>query len=403
MLLLKIAVLNLRTHPKRTALILVAVALSVAAMQIVGGFFAGMRHSFFERLSAESGHLQIQPAGRSEALDPYDLAYIIENPDPLLAELRQDARVLYADAMFEFGALVIHAERNLVMRGLGIATGTQFFANVRRAIVAGSFLQNDEQIMLSAETAALLEAEIGDGIVLLVQDSSGAPFYIEYRLAGLFNTGVIELDSNTFFISHDAAGDLLYLPGATREIRVTLSDREHADAMSSEYRALAQMHGGQARSWSEIFGSFAIMLEFFDLFVLLTVVLVVVVAAMVITNAVLMNVFERRSEFGTLRAIGIKRRQQVGLIVIEGTAQGVVGTAVGLALAIPLVVYLQHNGIDMGEMADSFGLAREIGTRLEARDVVVASMTGMVTAIVGSIYAAWVTARESIVLQLSRE
>lgn len=403
MLLLKIAILSVRTHPKRTALIVAAVALSVAVTQIVGGFFSGMRYGFFDRLAAETGHLQIQPLGRTEALDRFDLGFMLDDPDSLLALLVDDPRVVDAEAVLEFGGLVVFGERNIPMRGLGIGIDTAFFANVRNGIVSGEFLQDNQGILLSKETADLLEASVGDGVVLLVEDSGGGPFYIEYRLTGLFDTGVIELDRDTFFIGHHAAQDLLYLPGLTREIRIRLVDRELADEVAAAHRAVARDHNGEPRTWSQIFGSIAIMLEFFDIFVFFTVVLVIVVAAMVITNAVLMNVFERRAEYGTLRAIGIKRRQQVGLIVIEGVAQGVVGTAAGLIISIPAVIYLQTNGFDMGEAADSLGLAREISTRLVGRDVVIASLTGLVTSVAGAIYAALVTARESIVAQLYTE
>jgi putative ABC transport system permease protein len=399
----RIAIANLRTHLKRTLLIVTAIAFSVAAMQIVGSFFAGMRRSFFDRLVAETGHMQLQPDGRSSALDPYDLSYLIDSPQYLVDTVSADPDVVTVDAVLEFGALVIHDERNVVMRGFGISSETPFFSSVRRGITGGKFLESDNEIILSEESAELLRADIGDRIVILVEDSTGSPFYLEWRLSGVFSTGVLELDRNTFFISHAAAEDVLYIPGMTREIRITVFNPEDVETVAARYRELVAQHGAEIQTWRDIFGSMAVMFQFFDLFVFITVVLVIVVAATVITNAVLMNVFERQREFGTLRAIGINRIRQTQLILSEGTVQGIIGTLAGLCISLPVVLYLQYNGIDMAEVADTFGLAGELTTYLRVREIVIASLTGVVTAITGSLYAALVLARQNIVTLLTSE
>jgi len=59
-----------------------------------------------------------------------------------------------------------------------------------------------------------------------------------------------------------------------------------------------------------------------------------VVAGVSILNVMLMSVVERRAEIGVFRAVGIRRREVMRMIVAEAALLGVVGGAVGVVLSI---------------------------------------------------------------------
>lgn len=59
-----------------------------------------------------------------------------------------------------------------------------------------------------------------------------------------------------------------------------------------------------------------------------------VVAGVSILNVMLMSVVERRAEIGVFRAVGIRRREVMRMIVAEAALLGVVGGAVGVVLSV---------------------------------------------------------------------
>jgi len=181
------------------------------------------------------------------------------------------------------------------------------------------------------------------------------------------------------------------------QIRANLSDRALAEEVASAHQGTASEVGGEIRTWREIHGSFTVLLEFFDVFMIFMNFLVVIVAATVITNAILMNVFEKAGEYGTMRAIGMKRKQHFLLVLAEGSVQGVLGSIAGLLLGVPLTLYFQFNGIYVGAASDAFGLGRTVYTLVRPDDVVISLIAGILTAVVGSLYAALVNARTSVV------
>jgi putative ABC transport system permease protein len=59
-----------------------------------------------------------------------------------------------------------------------------------------------------------------------------------------------------------------------------------------------------------------------------------------IVNTLIINLTERRREFGILRSVGASRNQLVRLLVTEGVALAVLGYVVGLLIGYPLARYL---------------------------------------------------------------
>lgn len=397
MIFLKIAFLNLRKHKKRTLLIIGAVGLSVVVLLFVSGLFEGMRTSFFEQMLSSSGHLQVEAEGRSDALNPYSLDYILQNPEAIMEALRGDPRVTRVDSMLLFGGLLIHERENAAMQGRGISPETPYFSEVRENIVAGGFLQGDGEILVSRSTAELLSLEVGGPAVVLTEDSTGSPFYMEYTVAGLYDTDSQELDESTFFITRSAAQELLYVGEGVTQIRANLTDRALAEEVAREHQGRAGEEGATIRTWREIHGSFTVLLEFFDVFMIVMNLLVVIVAATVITNAILMNVFEKAGEYGTMRAIGMKRKQHFLLVLSEGSVQGALGSLAGLIVGVPFTLYFQFNGIYVGAASDAFGLGRTVYTMVRPDDVLLSLFAGVLVAVVGSLYAAFVNVRSSVV------
>lgn len=70
-------------------------------------------------------------------------------------------------------------------------------------------------------------------------------------------------------------------------------------------------------------------------------ILAILIGAVIVGNTMLLSLFERTREFGLLRAIGWARSRVVGLVVGEGVTLALLGSCLGLALAVVAVALLQ--------------------------------------------------------------
>ncbi|WP_101294284.1 ABC transporter permease [Halegenticoccus soli] len=111
-----------------------------------------------------------------------------------------------------------------------------------------------------------------------------------------------------------------------------------------------------------------------------------VVAGVSILNVMLMSTAERRGEIGVLRAVGVQRRDVVRIVLVEAALLGVVGGAVGAALAAIGTAGLYYF---VAEVTLAAVLAPRNGGYL-----LVAFGFGVLVSLLGGLYPAWKAANE---------
>ncbi|HUX51741.1 MAG TPA: FtsX-like permease family protein [Spirochaetia bacterium] len=412
MLFLKLALLNIRKYKRRSIIIVISVVLSVSVMVFVGGMLDGLKNSFFTNLLQQSGHLQIHEDGWKQRLDPYSIRYLIDQPDSVMKSIRATlpttgqggGRIRRMESILQFGALLIHNGKSIAMVGQGVKPDTAFFSRVTTHVVEGSFLPAAHSgIALSASSARLLDLKLGDQLAVLVQDSTGSPYYLTYPVTGIYHSGVSEMDDSYFFLTLSDAQELLDLPNKATEIRITLNDPASASSVANRLSPILGPKKLSIETWRQINGSIIVFIDMSDWFTLIINVFIIIVSATVITNSILMTVLERIPVFGTLRAIGLKRSQLFLMIVDEGLMLGTIGSLIGIALSVPFVVYLQSHGLNVGAISTALGTGTTYYFSMTPRNGLLDFAGGVLIAVAGSLYAAMVSVRRTLIESLSQE
>ena len=410
MFFLRMAALSILTHRRRSVIIAVSVLVCVVFMILVAGMLGGLRRSFFDDLLQQSGHLQIHAAGWEKRLDPYSLVFLLRDPKPMIRRIEGDpfiaSRLLDIEPMLQFGALLIHGDRNLAIAGQAVEPSTRFFARVRSTIRAGAFLPSGDLhgsgVAVSTSIAHLLDLALGDSVVVLVQDATGSPYYLSYPVTGTFDSGVQQTDEGLFFISLDDAQRLLDLPNRASELRVTLKTPDAADGVGGRIAALFPEQKPLIQTWRDIQGGLISLINLGDIYSTVMDVIIAVVAATVITSSILMTIFERIPTFGTLRAIGLKRRQLFWILMEEGALLGCAGAILGMAVGVPLEVYLQVHGLNVGAFSRVLGTATTYHFALTLRGAITIFAAGVLIAAGGYLYGAVVSIRTSLLSSLEQ-
>lgn len=396
MILLKLTLQSLIRHPRRAALILFAVALSVFTMEIVSGMLHGIRDNFFTNILDDGGHGQVRGAGWRESLDPYSLEFAIKDLGPIAAITEREAEVIRAEPSLSFGALLMDGAKSVALRAIGVRPDTVFYAGVRSGLEAGGFLPKEASILLSRSLAELMGLGLGDEVALLTEDVSGSPYYLSFSIDGIFKTDSLDFDESTALVRLESARDMTWLPDGATELRFLMQDRDRAPALAGKLRDEVGRLGGSIHDWRDLNAGLLSLVEALDVFIWFFNAIVIAVAATVITNAVLMNAFDRMREFGTLRAIGLRRRGVFGLILAEGAVLGAAGAVLGLAAGIPLVLSLEAEGLDWGAISEAFGMGSYFNFSFSMANSMANLAAGLLTALAGSLYAASVAGKAGI-------
>ncbi len=92
-----------------------------------------------------------------------------------------------------------------------------------------------------------------------------------------------------------------------------------------------------------------------------------------VLNSFLMTVFERTREFGMLMAIGMRPRSITALLQTEALLLSGLGCAIGVAVGVPLVLWVSHVGIPVGDASaamQAFHLADRLHPALSGAAIV---------------------------------
>ena len=205
---------------------------------------------------------------------------------------------------------------------VGVDVGTAELVR-KYQMTAGRFLRQGDgrAAVVSQPFAAALKLGVGDEF--LVPTPRGL---IELQVVGI----VAARGGDQLLVPLGTVQYEFLQPNRINTIDLALaSGADRATVKANLEKALGPGYRvGSAALESAVFANIQIGLVGLNLFGILT----LFMGGFLIFNTFRTSVVERQRDIGMLRALGATRRTIVGLIVIESTAQGVIGTAIGLAL-----------------------------------------------------------------------
>lgn len=212
-------------------------------------------------------------------------------------------------------------------------------------------------VVLGAVLARSMGVGEGDRIILLTTDYYGAQAADRFRVAGTIETGDSRFDSSLVVLPID--GLRAFLEYGDHVSHVALF-AERADAASGLAEAASREFGRRdyrVLAWPEMLPDLAQLIALDDAGNRLTLFILLVVAGFGVLNTALMSVFERVREFGVLRAVGARPRTLFGLVLLESIFVALIGIAIGFAIGVPFVLWLE--GIEI-PLSGDFAAAIEI-------------------------------------------
>jgi len=347
---------NLWRHKRRSLITAFAMAIGVSLCMSMIAWTDGMFEEMFRVMVEEQlGHVQVHhpdyPAkglvfdtlGDRDAL----LAAIDALPDTVAASPRIDGFALLGGETMSAGGLVV---------GVDPARHRQV-STLPDQIVEGRYLGDAaaQEIVVGHKLAREIAVGLGDEVVAVTQATDGSTGNELYTVVGLFKTGDGAMDRSGGYVHLADAEALLYLPDQAHGVTVLTRDAEAVEAYAAALRAAVATDGVQVQPWWEASPSTAQMMNMRDFTAWFLLGIVFAVAAFGVINTMMMSVYERTTEMGVLRALGLSTGRLVWLVVVESFFLAAVAAAIGLAIGGLLDWYLVVHGLDFsGSMPDGF-------------------------------------------------
>lgn len=349
-LTLRLAYRNLFRNTRRTLLTCLLVGCSLASLMLTDALIVGMLDLMINVATGTfSGEAQIHRKG---FLDSFDVDLYLADVEQARSILDRNEQITGYSIRTAAGGMI--SSTNNMSGGLIYGVDPLQEASVsklRQAVFAGSYLTGaGNEILVGREMADLLEVELGDRIVITVAQAGGGELsQALFRLSGIFEFGMREIDNNMVFIALEKSRELLGVGAGAHEIAITFSDPDLAsDSALPLYTALGEA-GFEVQHWGEFMPQISAMIGMVDYSTFIIGLILFLLASLGVINSMFMSIYERIYEFGVIRAVGTEPGQLFRLVLTEALLLGLISIAFGLALGGGLGWYWSIHGVPIGE------------------------------------------------------
>ena len=359
--LFRLALRNLGRHRRRTAITAAALAAGIALFIFMDSMLRGMDSESQRNLVwYETGAGRIVSTAQQVELERPALKHEIVEYRPLLAALAE--RGVAAAPRVRFTGELFFGEGSLPVRLVGIdpALDPEVFRLPGSVLPGGEYLANGVPgLLLGAWTADDLEIAVGDFVELRTRTRHGAVQTLELELVGILRSPNPTINRGVGFLPLAVAQLDLDLEGVTEVSLGTLRTRlgrlvpvPVGATLEREIRRLNEdlataFPGVVAVGWTELARDYLAVLESDSAVNSIMLFLVFLIAAVGVSNTMLIAVYERIREFGTMRALGMDDAAIRAAMVLEAGAIGLLGSLAGVAAGAAATWWLVTWGIDM--------------------------------------------------------
>ncbi|MFQ6103782.1 MAG: lipoprotein-releasing ABC transporter permease subunit [Candidatus Glassbacteria bacterium] len=369
------------------------VFLGVTALNVVLAVMNGLQNDLRDKILGMNAHVLIM----SEGLKPFD------DYQGVLEAVREEGGVIAAAPFVYTEAIVTNGTQyneGVVVRGVDPDLEPNV-TNVSKNMIGGAFAFEDEEsgedasipaIVMGYMLANRLRVHVGDTVKLYSPSASTitpiglVPRAYEFRLSGVFKTGLYEYDSKFTYLSLGGAQAFLNLGDSVHGIEVKVNDIYDADNIG---RSIIEKLGPPyfANDWMSMNRNLfsALKLEKTAMFIIL--VLIVLVASFTIISTIIMMVNDRIREIGILKSMGLTSRSIMKVFLTGGLMIGIAGTFLGCLGGYGLAALLEKYKF-ISLPADVYWIDK-LPVQMEATDFVTVALVSTIISIIAAVYPAY--------------
>jgi putative ABC transport system permease protein len=350
---LLLAFRNVFRNRRRTVMTLLMVGGGVAGLLLAGGFFAFMIDGLREHTIQEGlGHLQIFTAEHFRRDEVHVLDSGIDNWSQVAASVKAGPHVRGVAPRIDFYGMISNGQKSSVFMGAAVDPVAETSLGFTPRLTSGSDLSakpaGEVEALIGSGLAKSMNVKVGDGLTVLAVTSDGALNGVDVQIAGIVKTGYDEMDARYLRITLASAQRLLQSDRVTNLV-VGLDSTANTDAAAAALAPRLQGLPQQMvlKKWIDLATYYLQVRNMFSgIFVFLGIIVFFMVL-MASVNTLLMAMFERTREIGTMLAMGTPRLWIVVLFMLEATLTGCLGAIAGVAAGNLIAAACNASGLHM--------------------------------------------------------
>jgi putative ABC transport system permease protein len=398
----KIAIRNLFRYKRRTLLTASLVTLGVVFVLLfisISGSFKNMMIG--QMTDSMLGHLEVHRKGYLASIDnlPLNLNLKMQAYKKMEGILNQQPEVEAFSPRIKFGGMFSTFVETTNIRLNGVYPDREFKAVPllpSRVTNGGGKSLKKGEIWIPELMSKSMKVNVGDTVVIIATNKDGSVNGKQFKVSGVLESITGPGGRDGYIHIEDAMEVLRMEEMEVSEVAVRLKDFSRLHSFSDKLEGLLSGELNkqgkpiyEVHTWEKLspFYNIARMIDVMSFFIKLMLIAIVLTSIM---NVMIMAVYERIREIGTIAAIGTLPGKILSMFVVEGFSLGLLGVIAGNVLGMIIIVI-----VNLSKITFSFG--RQTGLILSAKvapmDMLVVSLIVIVISVIASLQPAFKASR----------
>jgi ABC-type lipoprotein release transport system permease subunit len=355
--IITLAFKNLTRYKRRTLITAFAIAVGLMMFIIVDSVLIGVESESMRNLrwyETSSARIMHEEYWEDRLLMPLDMS--IDDPYAIIDMLDKEGitaaprinfsadMILYSDDFGEDGNMPVQVTAidpeldNTVFR-------------FKETLVEGTFPEpGTNQMVMGSWFAEDIGAEVGYWVTLVTRGNGGFYEAMDMEIVGIVNCPNPNVNRTLLMVPIDTVDEYLAMEGNATEINIALPEDSDIATEVEQIKNLLEERGRSLHvaTWDELAQDYVALAEAKRGGTGMILFLVFIIAAVGISNTMLMAIYERIRELGMMRALGMKDRSIQLAFMVEAAGIGLIGSIVGVALGVAINFYMVNVGVDLG-------------------------------------------------------
>ncbi|MCD6564541.1 MAG: ABC transporter permease [Bacteroidales bacterium] len=394
----KIAFRNLLRYKRRTLMTSMLIIIGVVMVVVFSGVSVSFKSMMIGSITDSMlGHLQIHKKGYVSSIDNLPLHLNINEKGikqlENIFEKHNDVIEAFSYRI-KFGAMLSNFQETTNIRLTAVQPQMENAACPRLVERINGDIQDPDKfieqgkIIIPENLANGLNLKSGDEVVLVANNKDGSVNGLSLKVSNVIE-GIMGPSGRDGFIHINDAKTLLRINGEEiNEVAIRLKNPDNLNGMNklianelSQFENKQNMPVFELHTWADL-SPFSTIAAIVDLLIITIKMVLIAIVLISILNVMMMSVYERVNEIGTISAIGTLPSKILWLFMAEGFSLAIISTIVGNIIGVLAIFF-----INIAKFHFSFGRMKNIllETSIAPSEIISVSLIVIFIAVISSL------------------
>ena len=349
MILFSLAFRNIRRNRRRSFFTIGAMFFGVTVVLLIQSFADGFLNASIDNVvKGKTGYLQIHKKGYLDNSTTNPLEFNFNYTQELKDKIQKTPGITGFSPRIAFSGLVSNGKSQAQFFSTAADPASEKIVcpNGASFISEGAALEstNESALLIGVELSQSLEVSPGNSLTISSASPNGQQNALDLTVKGLFKAANVIEEKRALIVPLEISQSLLDLKDKVTEIALSIDDLDNIlDIQSSLISSIGPDF--EVHTWKEIQPFIRDILVRQNIMIFIVMLVLSVLVAFVVINTMLMSVFERIREIGTLLSLGLRKQDIQKIFIWEAFCLGVLGSISGAIIGNIGVLILAYKEI----------------------------------------------------------